>query len=100
LTTGLTRETLSRIVAVGDGLVALGGGDAGPLAWVSADGVAWRPLDLPAEATEGGTNAALNGAAIVDGRAYLVGQRARGDGGTSGGATGSLWSGPAELLQP
>ena len=100
LTTGLTRETLSRIVAVGDGLVALGGGDAGPLAWISADGVAWRPLELPPEATESGTDAALNGAAIVEGRAYLVGQIRRKDGGTSGSLVGALWSGPAELLQP
>ena len=29
-TTGLTRDTLSRIVSVGDGLVALGGGEMGP----------------------------------------------------------------------
>jgi hypothetical protein len=100
LTSGLTRATLSRIVAVGDGLVALGGGDAGPLAWTSADGVTWQPLDLPVEATESGIDSALNGAAIVDGRAYLVGQRRREDGGTSGGAVGALWSGPAELLQP
>jgi hypothetical protein len=100
LTSGLTRETLSRIVAVGDGLVALGGGEAGPLAWTSADGVAWQPLDLPAEATESGTDAALNGAVIVDGRAYLVGQIRRKDGGSSGGLVGALWSGPAELLQP
>ena len=98
LTTGLTRETLSRIMAVGDGLVALGGGEAGPLAWISADGVAWRPLTLPAEATEGGVDAALNGAAIVDGRAYLVGQ-VPGSAGAAG-AVGALWSGPAQLLQP
>ncbi len=99
LTNGLTRETLTRIVAVGDGLVALGGGLAGPLAWVSADGVSWRPLDLPAEAIKSGADAALNGAAIVDGRAYLVGQ-ILGEGGAGGGAVGALWSGPAALLQP
>jgi hypothetical protein len=98
-THGLTRETLGRIVAVGDGLVALGGDAAGPAAWISADGVSWRPLALPAEATDSGADAALNGAAIVDGRAYLVGQVA-GEGGTAGGAVGALWSGPAALLQP
>ena len=99
LTNGLTRETLSRIVAVGDGLVALGGGDTGPAAWISADGISWRPLALPAEATESGVDGALNGAAIVDGRAYLVGQVAD-QGGAATGAHGALWSGPAELLQP
>jgi hypothetical protein len=99
LTNGLTRETLARIVAVGDGLVALGGGETGPAAWISADGVSWRPLELPVEATDSGVDGALSGAAIVDGRAYLVGQ-IRGEGGAAGGATGALWSGPAALLQP
>ncbi len=45
-TSGLTRETLARIVAVGDGLVALGGDQSGAKAWTSADGVTWRPLEL------------------------------------------------------
>ncbi len=98
LTNGLTRETLGRIAAVGDGLIALGGGETGPMAWISADGISWRPLDLPAEATESGVDAALNGAAIVDGRAYLVGQIA-GETGV-GGAVGALWCGPAALLAP
>jgi hypothetical protein len=98
LTSGLTRDTLARIVPVGDGLVALGGDASGPMAWISDDGVAWRPLGLPAEATEGGVNAAINGVAIVDGRAYLVGQVA--DGTTGSGAVGAVWTGPAELLQP
>jgi hypothetical protein len=98
LTSGLTRDTLARIVPVGDGLVALGGDASGPMAWISEDGVAWRPLALPAEATEGGINAAINGAAILDGRAYLVGQVA--DGTTGSEAVGAVWTGPAELLQP
>ena len=80
LTAGLTPETLA-VVAVGAGLVALGGGETGPVAWLSADGVSWRPLALPAEAIESGSGH-VNGAAIVDGRAYLVGQvRARKRGG-------------------
>jgi hypothetical protein len=99
-TTGLTRDTLARIVAVGDGLVALGADQTGPKAWISADGVTWRPLELPAEVAGSGTNAAANGAAIVDGRAYLVGQIARTDGGANGGSVGALWSGPASLLTP
>ena len=97
-TSGLTRDTLARIVAVGDGLVALGGDQSGARAWISADGVTWRPLELPAEVTAGGPDAALNGAAIVDGRAYLVGQVANSGG--AGGAVGALWSGPASLLTP
>ena len=99
LTSGLSRDTLARIVPVGDGLVALGGDASGPLAWISADGVAWRPLTLPAEATAGGANAAIDGAAVVDGRAYLVGQAAADD---ASGTTPveALWSGPAALLQP
>jgi hypothetical protein len=98
LTTGLTRDSLSRIVAVGDSLVALGGDQTGAKAWVSADGVSWRALTLPTEVTEGGTDSALNGAAIVDGRAYLVGQ-VPGDG-ANGGAVGAMWTGPAALLEP
>jgi hypothetical protein len=94
----LTRDSLSRIVAVGDSLVALGGDQTGAKAWVSADGISWRALTLPTEVTEGGTDAALNGAAIVDGRAYLVGQ-VPGDG-ANGGAIGAVWSGPAALLEP
>ncbi len=99
-TSGLKRDTLARIVAVGDGLVALGGDQSGAKAWISADGVTWRPLELPAEVTASGPDAALNGAAVLDGRAYLVGQMARTDGGTSGGAVGAMWSGPASLLTP
>jgi hypothetical protein len=97
-TSGLTRETLARIVSVGDGLVALGGDQSGAKAWTSADGVTWRPLELPAEVTDSGPEAALNGAAIVDGRAYLVGQAA--GSGAAGGAVGALWTGPASLLTP
>lgn len=99
-TSGLKRDTLSGIVAVGDGLVAFGGDQSGAKAWISADGVAWRPLDLPAEATDSGPNAALNGAAVLNGHAYLVGQMTRTDSGTSGGAANALWSGPASLLTP
>jgi hypothetical protein len=55
-------------------------------------------LELPAEATASGPDAALNGAAIVDGRAYLVGQVA--GSGAAGGSVGALWTGPASLLTP
>ena len=43
--------------------------------------------------------APLNGAAIADGRAYLVGQ-VRADGGAAATCVGALWSGPAALLEP
>ena len=43
--------------------------------------------------------ARINGAAIADGRAYLVGQ-VRAEGGAAGDVRGALWSGPAALLEP
>ena len=57
------------------------------------------PLILPAEATKSGLDGSINGAAIVDGRAYLVGQ-IRGEGGAADDARGAVWSGPAALLEP
>ena len=103
LTNGLTRETLGRIVAVGDGLVALGGDETGPAAWISPDGISWRPLALPAEATESGVDGAVNGATIADGRAYLVGQiRARRRGGwrRAWGAVERAGGSPRALTDP
>lgn len=94
---GLDSSTLTRIVAVDGGLVALGGAAAGPKAWLSADGVTWRPLALPQEAVASGAGANLTGVAVADGRAYLVGQivAPAGDRGI-----GALWTGPASLLAP
>ncbi len=94
---GLSRDSLSRVVAVDGRLVGLGADEGGPLAWISADGVTWRPLALPPEATASGANAALTGAAIADGRAYLTGQIATP---ADARALGALWTGPASLLQP
>lgn len=97
LTTGLARATLSRVVAVDGGLVAIGGSEGGPAAWLSSDGVAWRPLTLPPEAIAGGPGATLTGVAVADGRAYLVGQVVAPAGDR---AIGALWTGPATLLKP
>ncbi len=95
--TGLDSATLTGIEAVEGGLVAHGGDAAGPKAWVSADGVTWRPLALPPEAIASGAGANLTGVAVADGRAYLVGQivAPAGDRGI-----GALWTGPASLLAP
>ena len=94
---GLDSATLIRIVAVDGGVAALGGDAAGPKAWISADGVTWRPLALPQEAVASGAGANLTGVAVADGRAYLVGQimAPAGDRGI-----GALWTGPASLLAP
>ena len=95
---GLSRATLARIVAVEGGLVAFGG-EGGPAASVSTDGVSWRAVTLPREAVAGGAGAILTGATIADGRAYLVGQIPVGTGAASR-SIGALWTGPAALLQP
>ena len=97
LTQGLTRATLSRVIAVDGGLVAIGGDDKGPAAWVSSDGVEWRALALPPEAVASGAGATLTGVAEADGRAYLVGQIVAAGGDR---AIGALWTGPATLLRP
>ena len=97
LTDGLARATLSRVVAVDGGLVAIGGDDRGPAAWFSPDGVRWRPLALPPGAMASGSGATLTGLAVADGRVYLTGQIVAATGGP---AIGALWTGPATLLQP
>jgi hypothetical protein len=97
LTQGLTRSTLSRVVAVGGGLIALGGDETGPAAWLSSDGLAWHRMVLPPEAVASGPGATLTGAAVADGRAYLVGQVVAASGDR---AIGALWTGPASLLEP
>ena len=78
-------------------LVALGGDEKGALAWISPDGVTWRPLDLPPEAVASGPNASLTGAAVADGRAYLTGQILAPAGDRT---IGALWTGPGPLLHP
>ena len=94
---GLRGDTLARIVAVEGGLVALGGDDAGPSAWASADGVTWRAVARPGEVVAAGSGATLTGAAVEAGRAFLVGQVPTASGDR---AIGALWDGPATLLAP
>jgi hypothetical protein len=94
---GLNGDTVSRFIAVGGSLVALGGDRDGPRMWASADGASWRPLALPAEARTSGSAAALTGVAVAGGHAYLVGQ-VKAPTGT--GTIGALWTGPASLLAP
>jgi hypothetical protein len=95
--TGLRGDTVSRFVAAGTGLVALGGDERGPAMWASADGTTWHPLALPAEAVASGASATLTGAAVADGRAYLAGQILAA---SSDRAVGALWTGGASLLAP
>ena len=94
---GLHADSVSRFVAVGGSLVALGGDRDGPAISVSTDGATWHPLALPAEATANGSSATLTGVAVADGHAYLVGQVKAP---TGAGAIGALWTGPASLLAP
>jgi hypothetical protein len=94
---GLDAATVSRIVSAGDGLVALGGDEHGPKAWVSSNGVSWRALALPGEAIASGSDAVVTGVAASDGRAYLSGQILDP---TGANGIGALWSGPATLLEP
>ena len=96
-TEGLARATLSRVIAVDGGLVAIGGDERGAAAWVSSDGITWRPLPLPPEAVASGAGTTLTGVAVADGRAYLVGQMVAAG---SDRAIGALWTGPATLLRP
>ncbi|MDG4825508.1 hypothetical protein O7635_26980 [Asanoa sp. WMMD1127] len=58
-----------------DGYVAVGRDNDRPLAWLSADGVSWRAVDLPADGAVGvGVNAV---AAAPDGRLVAIGTSAR-----------------------
>ncbi|HLO34504.1 MAG TPA: hypothetical protein VK194_00415, partial [Candidatus Deferrimicrobium sp.] len=92
--TGLDANGLVRVVATGDGLVALGDRTGGAGAWVSVDGVAWRAIELPDRLHATGANVA--GAAIDGERAAIVGNVPLPDG-TS---MGSIWTGPSSLLAP
>ena len=90
--TGLDAERVGRVVAIEDGLVAVGGGEVGPAAWVSAEGTAWRAVELPTDRNPG---TILTGALAVGRRAFLIGQTS-----TGGRAVGVIWDGTASLLAP
>ena len=93
---GLSAATLARVESVEGGLVALGGDTKGPAMWVSKEGLSWRPIDVPAEATAAGVTSTLTGVATAEGRAYLGGRLES----ATGSGLGVLWSGPAALLAP
>jgi len=89
---GLDAPLLARVVAVRGGLVALGGGPAGPRIWASADGTSWRAVELPSDvAPQTSLTAALvaNDRAVLSGRATIGGKE-----------VGAIWIGPASLLAP
>lgn len=90
---GLEGRSVAKVVGAGDGLAAIGGDEAGPRLWISADGGTWRPVALPAEA--GRATSTLTGATTYAGRAWLVGQMEVG-----GHSVGAVWVGPEALLRP
>ena len=80
-------------VDVGDRLVRLSeDADGLPVGWSSVDGVAWAPIQLPADSGPG-TN--LRGVAVLNGTAVLVGQTVSADGSSS---IGAIWTGAESLL--
>ena len=92
---GLPARNIASIETLDGHLLALGSDDDGlPLAFASGDGTKWVPIPLPAEAGAGTT---LNGVAVRNGVAVLVGQVPALDG---SGAVGAVWTGPAALLEP
>jgi hypothetical protein len=89
---GIVGTAIARIVLVDGHLVALGGDETGtPLAWASADGTSWRPMALPQ--VQLGTT--LQGVAVHDGIAVIVGQVSAGDHGVA-----AVWRGSPALLAP
>ena len=89
---GLVASALNKIEAIPGGLVALGGDDTGPTMWVSADGLAWRPVVLP-ETMRGGY---VTDVAVGHGRAVIIG----GVIGPNGETSPAAWVGPSSLLEP
>ncbi len=80
-------------VDLGDRLVRLAqDADSLPVGWSSTDGVAWTPIQLPADS---GPGTSLNGIAVLDGVAVLVGQTVTPDGSAS---VGAIWAGSETLL--
>jgi hypothetical protein len=84
--TGLKMATLQTVHLVEGGLVALGFARENHRAWVSADGLRWRPIEMPADLTIGGY---VTGIAITRGRAILVGGAEFGVGGLGAAAWGA-----------
>ncbi len=91
---GLKPDVLGAIRSDGAGLVALSGVDTATAAWVSSDGLVWRPVDLP-EALRT-TGAFVRALAVRDGRAVLTGSVVD----RLGNPVSAIWIGPAALVQP
>ena len=90
---GLPQETLLRVVAIGDRVVAVGSRDDGIAdLWASRDGSTWGLVDLPGGLVPGSSlvDVAVRGEAAV-----LVGQVPAPDGSV---VVGAIWEGPASLL--
>jgi hypothetical protein len=94
---GLPHEEIASVQSVGDVLVAIGSqDDATRDLWISRDGLSWRPLQIPREATAGST---LYGMAATRTSVVLVGQVEAPDG-AGAGAVGAIWTAPASILIP
>jgi hypothetical protein len=91
---GLDADQLGAIRSDGTGLLAVGGVDAGALAWVSADGVRWRRLVLPD--VLGAKDASVQAVAVRGDRAILLGSILN----AAGNPVSAIWIGPAELVAP
>ena len=88
-------DDLRTIRPIPGGLLAIGSTDRGGLAWVSADGATWRPVELPGDlANIGGMVADV---AIRNGRAVVLGELTNP---ASGATSGEIWLGRASLLAP
>ena len=91
---GLRPELLGSIKSFDGGLLAVGGDGTLAQAWVSRDGRAWRPLDLPPPLLA--ANASVSGIAVRDGRAVLIGSVAR----PNGDMVSAIWAATAALVAP
>lgn len=84
--TGLEAAALLTVHPVEGGLVALGFARENHRAWVSVDGLRWRPIEMPPDLTIGGY---VTGIAIARGRAVLLGGAEFGVGGLGAAAWGA-----------
>jgi len=91
---GLRPELLGSIKSFDGGLLAVGGDGTLAQAWVSRDGRAWRPLDLPPPLVA--ANASVSGIAVRDGRAVLIGSVAR----PNGDMVSAIWTASAAFVAP
>jgi hypothetical protein len=91
---GLRADLLIGVRTFDAGLLAVGGDGTAAQAWVSRDGRSWRALDLPPALLT--PDASVNGVAVRDGRAILIGTVAR----AKGEMVSSIWTGAEALVAP